>query len=94
MTRFLKREKWQFETACNPCVFNKYTTCPISLEGCREDVFILVPRPPRRHPLPGFEREYQGSGEGRMSGADMVVLIMMVAYVLFAAYIAYLGPRP
>jgi hypothetical protein len=29
-----------------------------------------------------------------MSGADMVVLIMMVAYVLFAAYIAYLGPRP
>jgi hypothetical protein len=46
MTRFLKREKWQFETACNPCVFNKYTTCPISLEDCIEDVFILVPRPP------------------------------------------------
>ncbi len=46
MTRFLKREKWQIETACNPCVFNQYTTCPISLEDCREVVFILVPRPP------------------------------------------------
>ena len=50
MTRFLKREKWQFETACNPCVFKsgpfKYTTCSISLADCREDVFIFVARPP------------------------------------------------
>ena len=46
MTRFLKREKWQIDTACTPCVFNKYTICPIPLEYCEEVVFILAPRPP------------------------------------------------
>ena len=45
MTRFLKREKWKFDTGCSRCVFDNWPTSPLCLGACRGMVFTLVPRP-------------------------------------------------